>query len=286
MLLFSFPYFPGFVHMYGECFTRCNLKKWCINGICRNLHPQDMKCICYPHYAGFRCEKILCYPDFCESGSTCIVQNGERICLCPPEWRSQHCRKIHGRSCEWHPSTPYLCENLGECDEVRGEGYKCFCLSGYSGERCEIKHKKVSLRAKCWLFLCCCTVWRWCTIVHVSLKEEYDYWSAYKCTIEFILPSPFIKLIILKTVVASFYSTNAEVMTEGPKPPGGLPVKEANNTHQRNARKLRQAHMTSLTLVITSPPNKTSASHSTMNMDRNEVTTSKASKSKNRSRMH
>ncbi|XP_049806323.1 protein crumbs [Schistocerca nitens] len=95
------------------------------------------ECRCNARYSGNNCELDLGHPcdrNPCQYGGRCQIDDfGNYSCICDPMRTGQHCES----DMSTHPCNANPCENNGTC-HVQDKTYKCSCLPGFEGHRCEI----------------------------------------------------------------------------------------------------------------------------------------------------
>ena len=86
--------------------------------------------IIYSLLAGRHCESPIdyCAQRGCNNSGTCVNEQADRRCLCPPGY--------NGSSCEIDPCMMKPCNN-GTCSLRNDFSYKCDCHEGYTGLHCE-----------------------------------------------------------------------------------------------------------------------------------------------------
>jgi len=92
----------------------------------------------------------LCSPNPCRNGGTCQPTNsGSFMCICPAGYEGICCeiRKLFNKTDFLHllfmiigsdPCWPNPCQNNGIC-MANGNSLFCTCLTGFTGQRCEIR---------------------------------------------------------------------------------------------------------------------------------------------------
>ncbi|KAL8577903.1 hypothetical protein ACOMHN_011899 [Nucella lapillus] len=131
----------------NNCFPgACNDRGTCIDGI------NGFTCDCVDNYSGSRCElqgQNGCDVFPCGNNSVCRPTNNyHRVCDCFPGYTGPHCdSEITGKQKEEEKYNYIQSENVDDClskpcfhgamcvDQVNG--YRCDCLEGWAGARCE-----------------------------------------------------------------------------------------------------------------------------------------------------
>ncbi|CAL8100723.1 unnamed protein product [Orchesella dallaii] len=72
-----------------------------------------------------------CSPNPCSNGGTCVTEKGRHICRCPAPFTGPFCALS---LCDLNPCL------FGEC-VMEGKTFKCECVLGYGGDRCERRYK-------------------------------------------------------------------------------------------------------------------------------------------------
>lgn len=106
-------------------------------GVCEPTSKGLYNCHCQPGFAGKNCEQALmhhpqCQQMSCMNGGTCVINNGNSVCVCLPGYFGTKC-EINVDDCKSSP-----CKNGGICyDKINN--FTCNCSNtGYTGRLCEI----------------------------------------------------------------------------------------------------------------------------------------------------
>ncbi|KAJ8388788.1 hypothetical protein AAFF_G00130210 [Aldrovandia affinis] len=123
--LFDCSCAPGWEGPHCERDTDDCADEPCVHGPCADLLA-DFHCDCPPGYGGKRCEEDLdeCEGHGCQNGGTCLDGVDLYTCVLPPQ--------LHRA-----PLPDLQCANGGSCSDGVW-GANCTCVSGYSGDRCEV----------------------------------------------------------------------------------------------------------------------------------------------------
>ncbi|XP_069493869.1 protein delta homolog 1 isoform X2 [Ambystoma mexicanum] len=119
----------------GELCEQCVPFPGCLHGTCAS----PWQCVCQEGWVGILCDRDIhpCAATPCENNSTCIeTGDGGHICLCAPGFTGKRCHVKKG-PCLTNGSP---CQNGGTCVDANGFApyASCQCLSGFSGNFCEI----------------------------------------------------------------------------------------------------------------------------------------------------
>lgn len=120
----------------ASSFDPCEQQPCLNNGKCERIDTNGFKCLCQRGWTGKKCEARLskCSHIKCQNNGLCL-ENLD-ACLCQPGFTGERCEKQID-ACESSPCEKGVCVNL-----ANNMGYKCYCLSNYTGLRCEIMLSK------------------------------------------------------------------------------------------------------------------------------------------------
>ncbi|XP_072037764.1 uncharacterized protein [Amphiura filiformis] len=113
----------------------------CASGPCQNggectVNSNGYTCSCPDTHTGFNCETELvnvCDPSPCQNSGQCLSSGSTFTCACIPPYIGAICTDLN--PCLL-PTPP--CENGGTCSYGGPGLYTCNCMTGYSGQQCEI----------------------------------------------------------------------------------------------------------------------------------------------------
>ncbi|KAK2860859.1 hypothetical protein Q7C36_005025 [Tachysurus vachellii] len=124
----------------------------CLHGSCVTVY-EGYECVCESGYIGHLCEnkEDVCMGHKCRNGGTCLRGIKQYACLCPRNTTGALCQERMPEM-PWYidripsPRLPvsicgndkwtYSCFNGGNCSKFEN---KCDCLSGFSGQWCELE---------------------------------------------------------------------------------------------------------------------------------------------------
>ncbi|CAH1781396.1 unnamed protein product [Owenia fusiformis] len=97
---------------------------------------QGYICSCGSEWTGKTCETKIqtnqCSTNPCENGGTCIISKSKEKCKCKPGWSGRKCGAKVGNC------SPNPCKNKGVCTTV-GNKFSCKCRSHFTGSTCAIR---------------------------------------------------------------------------------------------------------------------------------------------------
>uniref|UniRef100_A0A3Q3ILZ3 Delta-like protein n=1 Tax=Monopterus albus TaxID=43700 RepID=A0A3Q3ILZ3_MONAL len=154
-------------HLCDKDLNYCGTHQPCLNGgTCINTGPDKYQCTCAEGYSGANCERAehACLSNPCSNGGSCSETSQGYECQCAPGWSGPSCTIIHSifpplytRSPAHAHATnsfsPFLdanecdskpCVNANSCRNLIG-GYFCECISGWTGQNCDISEFNSSL---------------------------------------------------------------------------------------------------------------------------------------------
>ncbi|GFY18785.1 EGF-like domain-containing protein [Trichonephila clavipes] len=132
----------GYDERNGTCAKTCKWEFECTDGrICRRAENDKYFCDCPPNYGGDFCNtNLICAdmdPPCRRKGAECVVKDNLAYCRCPPGKKFGLLSGLCEEFCTFQ-----TCLN-GECEVVKvgnvAVNYKCKCVDGYTGMRCEVK---------------------------------------------------------------------------------------------------------------------------------------------------
>ncbi|XP_025017965.1 uncharacterized protein LOC107368337 [Tetranychus urticae] len=117
---------------YDDCLlNQCRNGGKCIDKVA------GFDCVCPPGFTGQLCQTEIneCLSSPCLSGGSCVDRVNGFHCLCPPGFSGAYC-EIDKTVCN-ETEKETKCLNGGQCLEGPGLEFKCHCLNGFKGDRCQ-----------------------------------------------------------------------------------------------------------------------------------------------------
>lgn len=112
----------------------------CLNGGTCATTASGSRCRCPLGYLGRRCEMraTQCDSSPCQNSGTCLQAAKYFRCLCPLMYAGRLCdkRRVSVVGCDHDPCRRH--DSTAKCTDVPGQGFRCQCSSGWTGERCDV----------------------------------------------------------------------------------------------------------------------------------------------------
>ncbi|CAF0904049.1 unnamed protein product, partial [Adineta ricciae] len=126
---------PGFAGQMCEVNVDDCSSQPCKHGRCLD-NINGFFCQCYDGYDGVLCDHEInhCEQLPCRNNGTCQPLINSYQCHCTPEFHGKNCEEILSRPCVTNP-----CFNNSTCSLALDDNFQCACLSGYTGQKCELQ---------------------------------------------------------------------------------------------------------------------------------------------------